>query len=69
MKIMNMIKLFGKAIRVNKASQDKKNLDVGGNLFIGNLDNEVDEKILHDTFSAFGHLINTPKVCQYAILP
>lgn len=44
-KIMNMIKLFGKPIRVNKASQDKKTLDVGANLFVGNLDPEIDEKV------------------------
>lgn len=68
-KVLNMIKLYGKPIRVNKvnrnfiislpyeegditwmlnfccvciayfqASQDKKSLDVGANLFIGNLD-------------------------------
>ena len=42
-----MIKLFGKAIRVNKASQDKDTLDVGANLFIGNLDPDVDEKVRH----------------------
>ncbi|CAL5442891.1 unnamed protein product [Camellia sinensis] len=35
---MNMIKLYGKPIRVNKAYQDKKSLDVGANLFVGNLD-------------------------------
>ncbi len=35
MKIMNMIKLFGKPIRVNKATQDKKTMDIGANLFIG----------------------------------
>ena len=44
-KVLNMIKLFGKAIRVNKASQDKDTLDVGANLFIGNLDPDVDEKV------------------------
>ncbi|GAB4847119.1 hypothetical protein Ancab_026128 [Ancistrocladus abbreviatus] len=38
-----MIKLYGKPIRVNKASQDKKSLDVGANLFVGNLDPDVDE--------------------------
>jgi len=63
-KIMNMIKLFGKPIRVNKASQDKKTLDVGANLFIGNLDPEVDEKLLYDTFSAFGVIIATPKIMR-----
>ena len=44
-KVLNMIKVFGKPIRVNKASQDKRSQDVGANLFIGNLDPEVDEKV------------------------
>jgi hypothetical protein len=44
-KILNMIKVYGKPIRVNKASQDKKTQDVGANLFIGNLDPDVDEKV------------------------
>lgn len=38
-----MIKMFGKPIRVNKASSDKKSAEVGANLFVGNLDPEVDE--------------------------
>jgi splicing factor 3B subunit 4 len=61
-KIMNMIKLYGKPLRVNKAKRDGKTVDVGANLFIGNLDAEVDEKLLYDTFSAFGVIITTPKV-------
>lgn len=44
-KVLNMIKVYGKPIRVNKASQDKRSQDVGANLFIGNLDPEVDEKV------------------------
>ena len=44
-KILNMIKVYGKPIRVNKASQDKKTQDVGANLFIGNIDPDVDEKV------------------------
>ena len=51
--------LYGKPIRVNKASRDKKTLDVGANLFVGNLDPDVDEKLLYDTFSAFGVCIST----------
>ncbi|RKP25147.1 hypothetical protein SYNPS1DRAFT_22845 [Syncephalis pseudoplumigaleata] len=61
-KIMNMVKLYGKPIRVNKAAADKRELEVGANLFIGNLDPDVDEKMLHDTFSAFGMIVQTPKV-------
>lgn len=63
-KIMNMIKLYGKPIRVNKASAHQKNLDVGANIFIGNLDLEVDEKLLYDTFSAFGVILQTPKIMR-----
>ncbi|CAL8147871.1 unnamed protein product [Orchesella dallaii] len=63
-RIMNMIKLYGKPIRVNKASAHTKNLDVGANVFIGNLDPEVDEKLLYDTFSAFGVILQTPKIMR-----
>ena len=59
-----MIKLHGKPVRVNKASQDKKSNDVGANLFVGNLDSELDEKLLYDTFSAFGVVITTPKIMR-----
>jgi len=63
-KIMNQIKLWGKPIRVNKASSDKKQLDVGANLFIGNLDESVDERLLYDTFSAFGVMATTAKIAR-----
>ncbi|XP_045394515.1 splicing factor 3B subunit 4-like [Lemur catta] len=63
-KIMNMIKLYGKPIQVNKASVHNKNLDVGAKIFIGNLDPEIDEKLLYDTFSAFGVILQTPKIMQ-----
>lgn len=59
---MNMVRLFGKPMRVNKASQDRRTVDVGANLFIGNLAPEVDEKDLYDTFSAFGGITQPPKV-------
>ena len=53
-KIMNMIKLYGKPIRVNKASAHNKNLDVGANIFIGNLDPEIDEKLLEEIAESTG---------------
>jgi len=34
-------------------------MEVGANLFIGNLDPEVDEKMLYDTFSTFGMILST----------
>eukprot|EP01122_Echinamoeba_exundans_P010280 TRINITY_DN3812_c0_g1_i1.p1 TRINITY_DN3812_c0_g1~~TRINITY_DN3812_c0_g1_i1.p1 ORF type:complete len:261 (+),score=29.52 TRINITY_DN3812_c0_g1_i1:91-873(+) len=66
MKIMNGVKLYQKPIRVNKvwASKDKKTNDIGANLFIGSLDLDVDEKILWEVFSAFGYLINPPKIMR-----
>eukprot|EP01133_Synstelium_polycarpum_P004126 gene4126-4818_t len=62
MRIMNYVKLFGRAIKLKKGNKDK--IDVGANLFIGNLDNEVDEKLLHDTFCQFGTIIQPPKVMR-----
>ncbi|GMH63430.1 hypothetical protein TL16_g03712 [Triparma laevis f. inornata] len=65
-KILNMIKLFNKPLRVNKSAGAGSGPDegVGANLFIGNLDAEADEKLLHDTFSAFGLLVRPPKVAR-----
>ncbi|WVQ79984.1 hypothetical protein IAT38_002085 [Cryptococcus sp. DSM 104549] len=63
-KIMNQIKLYGKPIRVNKASYDKKQMDVGANLFVGNLDTTVDESALYDTFSTFGQVAEPPKLAR-----
>jgi splicing factor 3B subunit 4 len=66
MKIMNMIKVYGKAIKLNKASADKKQSDIGANVFVGNLDADVDEKLLYDTFSAFGGILQVPKIMRDA---
>ncbi|CAI4221997.1 unnamed protein product [Auanema sp. JU1783] len=63
-KILNMIKLYGKPIKVNKASAHEKNMDIGANVFVGNLDPEVDEKLLFDTFSAFGVILQIPKIMR-----
>lgn len=62
-RIMNQVRLYNKPIRVNKASADKqKTVEVGAELFIGNLDSMVDEKTLYDTFSTFGIITAPPKV-------
>ncbi|KAG3271133.1 SF3B4-containing, partial [Ictidomys tridecemlineatus] len=61
-KIMNLIKLYGQPICVNRASAHNKNLDVGANIFTGNLDPEIDEKLLYNTFSAFGVILQIPKI-------
>ena len=62
-KVMQMIKLHGQPLRLNKKNSGEiREAEIGANLFLGNLDPEVDEKLLYDTFSAFGVIIgNTPK--------
>ncbi len=64
MKVMNMVKVFNKSIKLNYTSQDKKISDIGANVFIGNLEPDVDEKLLYDTFSAFGGMLSTPKIMR-----
>lgn len=75
--ILNGIRLHGKPIRVNKSNADKRggangenggpggaNQGVGAELFIGNLDQMADEKVLYDTFSRFGLFASAPKVAR-----
>lgn len=62
-RVMNQVRLYGKPIRVNKASADKQKIvEVGAELFVGNLDPMVSEQTLYDTFGRFGSLISVPKV-------
>ncbi|KAL9104434.1 MAG: hypothetical protein Q9163_000640 [Psora crenata] len=64
-RIMNQVRLYGKPIRVNKASADKqKTVEVGAELFVGNLDPMVTEQTLYETFGRFGSLISAPKVAR-----
>ena len=59
-----MVKLFDMPIYVNKSATDRTVLDVGANLFVGGLDPDVDEKVLYDTFTAFGVLVGQTKVMR-----
>ncbi|KAH0867533.1 hypothetical protein HID58_074555 [Brassica napus] len=43
------------------SSQDRKIFDLGTNIFIENLDPDVDEKIVYDTFSTIGVIAYNPK--------
>ena len=66
-KIMNMVNVYDRTINVKPGSRsESKRLDVGANLFIGSLAPSVDEKMLYDTFSAFGAIIATPVVMRDA---
>ncbi|KAG9395690.1 RNA recognition motif [Carpediemonas membranifera] len=50
MDIMNGIKLFGQPLKLNPADRDNTSASsvLGANLFVGNLDATVDEKMLQD---------------------
>lgn len=65
-KVLNMVSLFSKSIRISQSTVDRVSQDVGANLFVGNLVDEVDEKLLHDAFSAFGPLIDAPYIMRYS---
>lgn len=58
MRVLNAVKLFGKPLRINRAARDKESGDIGANLFVGNLDKEVDDQLLRNTFSVFGHVLD-----------
>jgi splicing factor 3B subunit 4 len=63
--ILHGTRLYGSQIRMNKASADKqKTIEIGAELFIGNLDQMVDERSLYDTFIRFGQLTSAPKVAR-----
>ena len=47
-----------------QASSDKKQIEVGANLFIGSLDPGVEERMLYETFSAFGVISQPAKVSR-----
>ena len=63
-KILNGIKLYNRPLRVNKATATAKAMDVGANLFVGGLDEQVDETMLTEVFSAFGVLIKAPQIAR-----
>jgi splicing factor 3B subunit 4 len=61
--IFNGIKLFGKPIRVNKASSNESgSVKIGAELHVSGLSPSVDIKTLVDTFFEFGTLLSLPKV-------
>jgi splicing factor 3B subunit 4 len=63
-KVMNGVPLYNQPLRVNRSGRDRKLFDIGANLFIGNLDPEVDDRHLTETFKHFGNMIGPAKVAR-----
>jgi len=59
MEVLNFAPLNGKGIRVMYSNRDPSSRRSGSaNIFIKNLDKTIDNKTLHDTFSAFGPILS-----------
>ncbi|KAI3716026.1 hypothetical protein L6452_23068 [Arctium lappa] len=57
--VLNFTPLNGKSIRIMYSHRDPSVRKSGsGNIFIKNLDRAIDQKALHDTFSAFGNILS-----------
>ena len=56
---MHMQKLYNRPLKVNRSTQDKNTQEIGANIFVGKLADDVDEKILKDIFATFGVVLST----------
>ena len=53
-KVLQGVKLHGKALKLSQANPQQKIHEIGANVFIGNLDPSISEQQIYDSFSSFG---------------
>mmetsp|Transcript_20459 Transcript_20459/g.50202 ORF Transcript_20459/g.50202 Transcript_20459/m.50202 type:complete len:213 (+) Transcript_20459:1755-2393(+) len=63
-KVFNPLRLYGRIISISKTNDDKTKSSISANIFIGNLNEEIDEKILYETFSSFGTIVKPPTILK-----
>lgn len=61
LQVMDKVKLYDKPLRLSKMEvKEKQSLDVGANLYVGNLDESLSDAFLEELFQSYGTLLEKP---------
>ena len=62
-KVLDNIKLYNKPIKISKSILNKNSQEIGANVYVGNLNKDVNETLLKNIFSEFG-IVQSTKVMR-----